>query len=245
MTEQILKNKNCLITGATGGLGKEIAIKFAKNNCNLFLTARNDEKLAKLKEELELLNSSEIKIDYHPADASDNNEIDKLIKNIRRTFPSIDVLVNCAGVFPVKMLENYTVEDFDNCFSVNVRTPFALCKEFSQDMIKKKWGRIINIASSGAYNGRKKTAIYRSTKHALLGFSRAIHAELKEHNVRTFCVSPGPIKTSMGHEIIKNENPDADFMSFMNPVEIAEFILHIISYDNEMISEEVRLSRIN
>ena len=72
-----------------------------------------------------------------------------------------------------------------------------------------------------------------------------IHAELKEHNVRTFCVSPGPIKTSMGHEIIKNENPDEDFMSFMNPVEIAEFILHIISYDNEMISEEVRLSRIN
>ena len=75
--------------------------------------------------------------------------------------------------------------------------------------------------------------------------SRTIHSELKEHNVRTFCISPGPIKTSMGHEIIKNENPDDDFNSFMNPKEIAEFIIYIISFDNEMISEEVRLSRIN
>jgi len=239
---QILKGKNCLITGATGGLGKEIAKEFAKNSCNLFLTGRNDEELNSLKNELQ---NDQIKIDFEAADLSDVDDIQKLIDKTKNAFPNIDILVNCAGIFPVKLLSDSTVDDFEKCFSVNVRAAFVLCKEFSQGMISKKWGRIVNIASSGAYNGRSKTTIYRASKHALLGLSRSLHSELKEHNVRTFCVSPGPIKTSMGHDIIKNENPDEKFDSFMNPNEIAEFIVYLISFDNEMVSEEIRLSRID
>ena len=239
---QILRGKNCLITGATGGLGKEIAKEFAKNGCNLFLTGRNNDKLNSLKNELE---NDQIKIDFEDADLSDDGEIQKLIEKVKNTFVNIDILVNCAGIFPVKLLSDSTVEDFENCFSVNVKAAFVLCKEFSQGMISKKWGRIINIASSGAYNGRSKTVVYRASKHALLGLSRSLHSELKEYNVRTFCVSPGPIKTSMGHDIVKNENPDERFDSFMNPNEIAEFIVYLVSFDNEMVSEEIRLSRID
>jgi len=244
MTNQTLKNKNCLLTGATGGLGKELAIHFAESGCNLFLTSRSNEKLGKLQNELKSLFPN-LQIHFGAFDISVHNEIEKLIKSVRSAFTSTDILVNCAGIFPVKLLQESTINDFDKCFNVNIRAPFILCKEFSQDMVNKKWGRIVNIASSGAYNGRKKTSIYRSTKHALLGFSRSIHSELKEHNVRTFCISPGPIKTPMGNEIIKYENQNENFESFMNPTEIAEFITHIISYDSEMISEEVRLSRIN
>ena len=239
---QILCGKNCLITGATGGLGKEIAKEFAKNGCNLFLTGRNNDKLNSLKNELE---NDQIKIDFEDADLSDDGEIQKLIEKVKNTFVNIDILVNCAGVFPVKLLSDSTIEDFEKCFGVNVKAAFVLCKEFSQGMISKKWGRIINIASSGAYNGRSKTVVYRASKHALLGLSRSLHSELKEYNVRTFCVSPGPIKTSMGHDIVKNENPDERFDSFMNPNEIAEFIAYLISFDNEMVSEEIRLSRID
>ena len=241
---QILQGKNCLITGATGGLGKEIVKEFAKNGCNLFLTGRNNEKLNSLKKELKNY-ENEIKIDFEHADLSDVDDIQKLIDKTKKVFSNIDILVNCAGIFPVKLLSDSTVEDFEKCFSVNVKAAFILSKEFSQEMISKKWGRIINIASSGAYNGRSKTTIYRASKHALLGLSRSLHSELKEHNVRTFCVSPGPIKTSMGHDIIKNENPDEKFDSFMNPNEIAEFIVYLISFDNEMVSEEIRLSRID
>jgi short-subunit dehydrogenase len=241
---QILQGKNCLITGATGGLGKEIVKEFAKNGCNLFLTGRNNEKLNSLKNELKNY-ENEIKIDFEHADLSDVDDIQKLIDKTKKVFSNIDILVNCAGIFPVKLLSDSTVEDFEKCFSVNVKAAFILSKEFSQEMISKKWGRIINIASSGAYNGRSKTTIYRASKHALLGLSRSLHSELKEHNVRTFCVSPGPIKTSMGHDIIKNENPDEKFDSFMNPNEIAEFIVYLISFDNEMVSEEIRLSRID
>ncbi len=241
---QILRGKNCLITGATGGLGKEIAKEFAKNGCNLFLTGRNNEKLNSLKNELEN-SQNEIKIDFEGADLSDDNEIQKLIEKTKNTFVDINILVNCAGVFPVKLLSDSTIEDFEKCFSVNVKAAFVLCKEFSQGMMSKKWGRIINIASSSAYAGFKNTSIYCSSKHALLGLSRSLHSELKEYNVRTFCVSPGPIKTSMGHDIVKNENPDERFDSFMNPNEIAEFIAYLVSFDNEMVSEEIRLSRID
>ena len=240
--KQILQGKNCLITGSTGGLGKEIAREFAKNGCNLFLTGRNIEKLNSLKDELE---KNQIKIDFQQADLSDTDEIQKLFEKVKSTFSSIDILVNCAGVFPVKLLSDSSIDDFEKCFSVNVKAAFLLCKEFSQGMISKKWGRIVNIASSSAYAGFKNTSVYCSSKHALLGLSRSLHSELREHNVRTFCVSPGPIKTSMGHDIIKNENPDERFDSFMNPDEIAEFIVYLISFDNEMVSEEIRLSRID
>ena len=236
---QILRGKNCLITGATGGLGKEIAKEFAKNGCNLFLTGRNNDKLNSLKNELE--NSvNEIKIDFEDADLSDDGEIQKLIEKVKNTFVNIDILVNCAGVFPVKLLSDSTVEDFEKCFGVNVKAAFVLCKEFSQGMISKKWGRIINIASSGAYNGRSKTVVYRASKHALLGLSRSLHSELKEYNVRTFCVSPGSIKTPMGKSVTGQ-----NYETFLNPSEIAELIVHLVSFDNEMISQEIQLSRMD
>ena len=236
---QILHGKNCLITGATGGLGKEIAKEFAKNGCNLFLTGRNNEKLSSLKNELEN-DVSEIKIDFEDADLSDADEIQKLIEKVKGAFSNIDILVNCAGVFPVKLLSDSTVEDFENCFSVNVKAAFVLCKEFSQGMISKKWGRIVNIASSSAYAGFKNTSIYCSSKHALLGLSRSLHSELKEYNVRTFCVSPCSIKTPMGKSVTGQ-----NYETFLNPNEIAELIVHLVSFDNEMISQEIQLSRMD
>jgi len=234
---QILCGKNCLITGATGGLGKEIAKEFAKNGCNLFLTGRNNDKLNSLKNELE---NDQIKIDFEDADLSDDSEIQKLIEKVKNTFVNIDILVNCAGVFPVKLLSDSTIEDFEKCFGVNVKAAFVLCKEFSQGMISKKWGRIINIASSSAYAGFKNTSIYCSSKHAILGLSRSLHSELKEHNVRTFCVSPGSIKTPMGKSVIGQ-----NYETFLNPNEIAELIVRLVSFDNEMISQEIQLSRMD
>ena len=234
---QILKGKNCLITGATGGLGKEISKELAKNACNLFLTGRNNEKLNSLKNELE---NDKIKIDFEAADLSDIDDIQKLIDKTKNTFSNIDILVNCAGVFPVKLLSDSTVDDFEKCFSVNVRAAFVLCKEFSQGMISKKWGRIVNIASSSAYTGFKNTSIYCSSKHALLGLSRSLHSELKEHNVRTFCVSPGSIKTPMGKSVVGQS-----YETFLDPSEVAELVVRLISFDSEMISQEIQLHRMN
>ena len=243
MNSNILKNKNCLITGATGGLGKEIAVELVKCGCNLFLTGKQEKKLEKLKGDINqyIKNNS---VQYQHTDLLNNNELNYLIKKIRAKFKSIDVLINCAGIFPVNPISKNSLDEYDTCMNLNVRVPFVLAKEFSKDMIKNEWGRIVNIASSGAYNGLKNTTIYRSSKHALLGLSRSLHNELKEFNVRTFCISPGPIKTEMGKDIIKKENPDEDYESFMNPTQIAEFITFAINFDNNLISPEIRLGRI-
>ena len=238
MEPSCLKNKNCLITGATGGLGAAFSIEFAKNNCNLFLTSRNNHNLKILKSQLQTQNKT-ITVKTFSADLSNLSEINNLIKEIRKSYTTIDILINCAGILPLKFIQDSTVEDFDECFNINVRAPIILIKEFSKDMTNQRWGRIVNIASSGAYNGQEKTIIYRATKHALLGFSKAVHKELRDYNVRTFCISPGPIKTKMG-EILENEN----YQTFINPSDIADFIINLISYDTEMFSEEIRLGRI-
>jgi short-subunit dehydrogenase len=240
MENSILKNKNCLITGATGGLGKEIAMELAKKGANLFLTSKKED-LQKLK--LEIIKNNEIIVEYQCVDLRSDNGVETLIENIRKKFSTIDILINCAGENHRKPLSESTIEEYDSCMNLNVRAPFVLSKEFSKDMIKNKWGRIVNIASSSAHNGFKNAAVYCASKHALLGLSRTLFAELKNQNVRTFCVSPGSMKTRMAKED-EGLLAEHDYNTFMDPNEVAEFIIKIISYDNEMISQEINLSRL-
>jgi len=241
MVQNILKNKNCLITGATGGLGREIAKELAKENCNLFLTSK-EESLKQLKTEIQEI-KNEISIEYQLTDLRNDDEINSLVREVREKLPQIDILVNCAGENHRKPISESTIEEYDSCMNLNVRAPFILSKEFSKDMVKNGWGRIVNIASSSAHNGFKNAAIYCSSKHALLGLSRTLFAELKNQNVRTFCVSPGSMKTRMAKED-EGLLAEHDYNTFMEPNEVAEFIIKIISYDNEMISQEINLSRL-
>lgn len=235
---KVLKGKNCVISGATGGIGKEIAKVLTKYHCNLFLIARNNEKLGKLKKELQSLSNNGIKISSKSADLTKLGDVKNVIKKIRNDFSTIDILINCAGVFILKSLSENTLMDYEKCFNVNIRAPFIFCKEFSKDMVDKKWGRIINIGSSSSYTGFKKGSIYCSSKHAILGLSRSLQSELKEHNVRVLCVSPGSTKTGMA-----KISTDQDFNTFLDAGEVAEFVVFLMLFDKEMVVEEVRLNR--
>lgn len=237
MFKNTLKNKNCFLTGATGGLGREIAFKLSQMECNLFLTDKDNKQLEELQGELESINKNN-KIFYHACDLNNHDEINILINNSREKLGSINILINSAGIFPVRSLIDCEKKDFELCFNVNVIAPFLFCKEFSKDMIKNCWGRIVNIGSSSAYNGSKDTAIYCASKHALLGLSRSMHEELKEYNIRTFFVAPAGMKTEMGRKIKKQ-----NFETFIDPKEVAEFIIFIILFNANMISQELRLNR--
>jgi 3-oxoacyl-[acyl-carrier protein] reductase len=234
----IFKNRNCFITGATGGIGRCIAMKMAENKSNLFLTSTSIPKLQNLKEEIESLYGEKIKIYYGYGDLNEIKDINNIITQAREKINTVDILINCAGLFVVKSLFDSNLEDFDATFNVNIRAPFIFSKEFSKDMIKNRWGRIVNIGSSSAYVGGKETSLYCASKHALLGFSRALHDELKKNNIRTYCVSPAGVKTAMG-KLIKNQRYD----TFLDPKEIAEYVAFICSFDGEMISDEIRLNR--
>ena len=237
MTKNILTNKNCFISGATGGIGKEISKQLAIKNCNLFLTGTNENKLKKLKNDILKINNS-ININYASCDVSNLVDVEKLIKKVRKSFKSIDIVINSAGIFEIKSLSKSTVSDFDESFNVNVRAPFLFSKEFSKDMTTKKWGRIVNLGSSSSYAGFKNGTIYSATKHAILGFTRALNAELKEKNIRAFCISPGSTKTKMARKSI-----DQNYNTFLDPKEVSEFIVFAINFDNELLSDEIRLNR--
>jgi len=239
MTLNILKNKNCFITGATGGLGIEISKKLAQKNCNLFLTSKNSIKLENLKKIISKQNNN-IKIYYQSGDLNNLKDIKKILSESQKHFKKIDILINNAGIFPVKKLSKSNFNDYDSCFNVNIRAPFLFSKELSENMIKHNWGRIVNIGSSSSYSGFKNTSLYCASKHALLGFSRSLHEELKNNNIRVISISPGSIKTKMGRKV-KNQ----DFKTFLNPEEIAESLIHLISLNDKMIVDEIRLNRID
>jgi 3-oxoacyl-[acyl-carrier protein] reductase len=228
--------KKCLIVGASGGIGNAITKKLAEQNYDLFLIGKNKNKLLKLKKEIKKDN---ITIEVESVDLANEKQINKSIKKIRKTFGKIDILINTSGIFLIKPIDKTTIEEFEESFKINVRAPFIFSKEFSKDMKKSKWGRIVNIGSSSAYNGFKNSTAYCSSKHALLGFSRALFSELKESNVRVYSISPGSTQTKMG-----KLSKDQKFETFLKPKEIADYVAFVISFDKQLISEEIRLNRI-
>tara|TARA_R110001583_G_scaffold88338_1_gene229230 strand:+ start:115 stop:834 length:720 start_codon:yes stop_codon:yes gene_type:complete len=237
MNYDILLNKNVFVTGASGGIGQEIASSYAKKGCNLFLTGQNLQKLDQVTESLRTYGTS---VHCYSADLTDKNQVDVLISEARKKLGHIDILVNCAGVFYIKSLEQTTLQDFNQCLNINIIAPFLLTKGFIGDMINKKWGRIVNIGSSSSYDGFANTSAYCSSKHGLLGFSRSLSSEFKDKNIRTFCLSPGSVKTKMGKQI-----QNQDFETFIDPEEIAEYVVFVTSFNSEMISDEILMKRVN
>jgi len=236
MTQIELKNKNCVITGATGGIGKEIAHSLASKGCNLFLISTDNEKLSQLKSKIE--NFNDVKIFTFATDLSIYEQLEKTISKIREQFDSVDILINSAGIFSVESLKDSSLNNFEKVFNVNVRAPFYLAKTLSQDMISKNWGRIVNLGSSSSYSGFKNGSIYCTTKHAILGLSRSLHEELKSKNIRCYCVSPASTRTEMGKISI-----DQNFETFLDPIEVAETIVFLISFDENLCINEIRLNR--
>lgn len=233
----ILCNKIAVVTGASGGLGKAIALNLAKEGCHLRLLGRKEKKLLELKKTLKE-NFSGIDVDYFSVDFQDLAALHETIASIQVS-GTAQILINCAGVFPIKDISSSTIDDYNRCFDINVRAPFVLSQALMAAMKEAKWGRIVNVGSSSAYNGSEDTGLYCASKHALLGLSRSLKMELARHDIRVFSVSPGSIQTDMG-----KSDSRQDFTTFLKPSEIADYITFIIKFDNELVSDELRLNRV-
>lgn len=235
-----LQGKKILITGAYGGLGRAMCEEFLLAGNSVALVGRDWNKLLKLKNELLTTATQGQKIEFYVCELSDSESVLKMTSAVKNDFDHIDVIINAAAIFPVSSIENTTTKDFQDCMKVNVESPFVIIREFLEGMKESKWGRIVNIASSSAYGGAPKTSAYCASKHALLGLSRTLFKELKQDGVRVYCISPGSIQTPMGEEV---EKLGQIYDTFMTPQDVAKYTHHVISYDGQMISEEVRLNR--
>ena len=190
--------KNALITGATGGIGMAI-VDILSKKFNLILVARNEEKL----EQLSSKNNSVLQ--YIKCDLSNPNEIKGLIKKINMNNLAIDVLVNNAGINDDSLFLRMNTEKWENVINTNLSSNFHLTSHISKLMIKKKWGRIINITSVVGHTGNLGQANYCASKAGIIGMSKSIALELAKRNVTVNCISPGFIESNMTDLLTDNQ----------------------------------------
>ena len=228
--------KNALITGATGAIGFEIAKVLLNQDYNLFITGTNEMSLSSNIKDLKEFGEGEVFGAICNMNCPEN--VYSLISAAKEKYTNFDVLVNSAGIFPQKNFLDLNDIEINNIFNVNILSPFILTREIAKDMKKNNWGRIVNIGSSSSYFGFKGGSLYCATKHALLGFSRALHEELKHYNIRSFCISPSSTKSKMGEQTVGQ-----DFSTFLDPSDVAQYVSFAISFDSNIMTEEIFLKR--
>jgi short-subunit dehydrogenase len=224
---------NCLITGATGGIGRSICGILKDFTKTMNVVGSNENKLIQLQNDIQ--NNSNTIVKYFQCDFRNFANVECLINSFESY--KLDVLINSAGIFDPKPLNEVNSDQFDDQINVNLKTPFFLMKMFQRQASKS--GIIINIGSSSSYSGFSNNSMYCLTKHAILGASRSLFEEFKSDGIRVYCISPSGTKTSMGEKILGE-----DYKTFLNPEEISNFIKYIImNSDSNMIMNEVFLKR--
>ncbi|MEN8187652.1 MAG: 3-oxoacyl-[acyl-carrier-protein] reductase, partial [Bacteroidota bacterium] len=196
---KILENKTAIITGATRGIGKGIAISFAKEGANVAFTYSSSVDAAKsLENELE---SFGIKARGYQSNAADFDAAQELAKNVLEEFGSIDVLVNNAGITKDNLLMRISEEDFDKVMEVNLKSVFNLTKAVIRPMMKQRGGSIINMSSVVGLKGNAGQANYSASKAGILGFTKSVALELGSRNIRCNSIAPGFIETEMTEKL--------------------------------------------
>lgn len=185
-----MKNKLAIVTGASSGVGLEIASEFLESGAHVVVCARRQELL---EQKFEAYDKAIIR----KLDVTSEKEIAGLVYEIIRDYERIDVLVNNAAVLHSGMVEEIDVSQWRESYQVNVEAPFIFCKYVLPHMKERDYGRIINMSSGGAVNCAPEYSLYSSTKAALNAFSRSLSRELEGTNVIVNMMSPGPCRTEM------------------------------------------------
>ncbi len=189
-----LKNKKILITGATGGIGINLVRKFNNFGCNILATGTNDEKLKNLKNEFENIHIEKFNLQEH-------EKIEKFIENVDKKLDGLDILVNNAGITLDNLAIRMSYENWKKVLDINLTSTFLMCKYAIKKMLKKKYGKVINITSIVGHTGNLGQANYSASKAAIVAFSKSLAIEYARKKINVNCVSPGFIKTEMTDKI--------------------------------------------
>ena len=205
----MLQGKCAVITGASRGIGREIALKYAKEGANIVLNYRNSETEAlQLKEELDKLGSDTLII---KANVSDFEEAERLIKEAKEVFGRVDILVNNAGITKDNLIMRMKEEDFDSVIEVNLKGAFNCLKAVTPIMIRQKEGKIINMSSVVGVIGNAGQVNYCASKAGLIGMTKSLAREIGGKNINVNAIAPGFIDTDMTK--VLNEDQKKNIMS--------------------------------
>ncbi|MEE9407387.1 MAG: 3-oxoacyl-[acyl-carrier-protein] reductase [Polaribacter sp.] len=192
---KLLENKSAIITGATRGIGRSIAIEFAKQGANVAFTYSSSVDAANaLEDELKALG---INAKGYQSNAANFDAAQELAKDVLKEFGAIDILVNNAGITKDNLLMRISEDDFDKVIEVNLKSVFNLTKAVIRPMMKQRNGSIINMSSVVGLKGNAGQSNYAASKAGIVGFSKSVALELGSRNVRSNVVAPGFIETEM------------------------------------------------
>ncbi len=218
-------NKTALVTGASRGIGKTIAIMLAKNGMKVIGVATSKESLKSIEGIKNILPFC--------CDISDEKSIEDLYNFVKKNANTIDILVNNAGIHMDNILLRMKTDEWHKVLDVNLNGPFYLTKILLKDMIKNKNGRIINISSISGTDGNKGQSNYSASKGGLLAFTKSLAKEVGRRNITVNCIAPGVIETDMISDLtdtVKNDYLDRiPLKKFGKPEDIGKMILFLSS----------------
>ena len=192
---KLLENKTSIITGASRGIGKGIALSFAQHGSNIAFTYNNSVDAAKeLESELIKLG---VKAKGYKSNAADFDQAQELVNHILKDFETVDILVNNAGITKDNLLMRIVEEDFDKVIEVNLKSVFNMTKAIQRIFLKKRFGSLIHMSSVVGLKGNSGQSNYAASKAGIIGFSKSIALELGSRNIRSNVVAPGFIETEM------------------------------------------------
>ena len=218
-----MKKRNIFISGASRGIGKSMAKHFAKSNFNVVGTSRNN---FKFDDDLE--NLLPIKLDV-----TSRNDVKDCFDELKSKNLLPDILINNAGITADQLFLRMSNDDWDNVINTNLTGTFNLTKIFLKNMIKNKFGRIINISSISGLMGNPGQVNYSSSKAALNGFTKSLAKEVGSRNITVNCVAPGFIDTDMTSYIGQNERNEIlkkiPLNKFGSPEDISKLVMFLMS----------------
>lgn len=226
-----ISGKVAIITGASKGIGKAISLKFAANGMKVILAARSQNQLQQVKAQIDQLSTGEAFI--IPTDVTDEKQVQALVNKTLKKFGVIDVLVNNAGVGRFNRADEFTLDDYDFVFDVNVKGVFLTTKYVVPHMLERESGQIINIASIAGKTGFKTGTLYSASKHAVVGYTWSLREDLKEHKIKVSVVCPGSVVTSFGEK-------QPDFVEWsMEPDDVAHACHYLVSESDTVNTAEL------
>jgi NADP-dependent 3-hydroxy acid dehydrogenase YdfG len=222
--------KVVLITGASSGLGKEIAKLFLVKGNTLILSGRNEKGFEDFK------NNPNIEIVI--GDITDEETRDKIVDLVKNKYKRLDILVSNAGITFIQPFEQNTEQQLNEILNTNLKAPMLLIHSLYDTMKKQQSGTIVIVNSAAGKQGYPNHTLYSTTKFGLSGFAQSLRQEAKKYNVRVISVHPGGIKTNLYDKL--SEKPDIS--TYMDPLKVAEIIVYL-SETSELSPDEISISR--
>ncbi len=230
------RGRAAIVTGASRGIGRAIALALGRAGMRVVAAARSKDALEGLVDEIKTEGGSAGAV---PADVAREADIVSLFARTEAMFGPPSVLINNAGLGLYGPLADYSSSDLDRSIAVNLRGSYLCAREAMRAMIPLRRGYIINIASVVGFKGYANQSAYTATKHGVVGMTKSLAGEAQEYGIRVSVVNPGGVDT----EMVRQSRPDLDPSELLQPSDVAQSVLFLLSLSDRAAIDEIYLRR--